>query len=108
MDEGLQHNSIKGYLSAIRRLQIVRGLGDPFVASWPLLEYTLRVIKTVSSKRQEVAGKETPTHHSGHPRETERGVGQGSSSCRQYYAVGGVLYVLPQVQGGNIDIRPGM
>ena len=42
MDEGLQHTSIKGYLSAIRRLQIVKGLGDPFAASWPLLEYTLR------------------------------------------------------------------
>ena len=44
-DEGLQHSSIKGYLSAIRRLQIVRGLGDPFVASWPLLECTLKGIK---------------------------------------------------------------
>ena len=50
MDEGLQHNSIKGYLSAIRRLQIVRGLGDPFAASWPLLEYTLRGIKLRQAK----------------------------------------------------------
>ena len=33
MEEGLQHSSIKGYLSAVRRLQIVAGLGDPFVIS---------------------------------------------------------------------------
>ena len=33
MDDGLQHSSIKGYLSAIRCLQIVIGLRDPFVAS---------------------------------------------------------------------------
>ena len=50
MDEGLQHTSIKGYLSAIRRLQIVGGLGDPFAASWPLLEYTLRGIKLRQAK----------------------------------------------------------
>ena len=50
-DEGLQHSSIKGYLSAVRRMQIVFGLGDPFVASWPLLECTLRGIKLGQAKR---------------------------------------------------------
>ena len=40
---GLQHSSIKGYLSALRRMQVVMGLGDPFVASWPLLECALKV-----------------------------------------------------------------
>ena len=67
--------------------------------------------KNVSSKRQEVTGKETPTHHPRHLQETERGEGQGSSSCGQYYAVGGVLYVLlwlPQVRGGNVDVGPGI
>ena len=37
MDEGLLHSLIKGYLSVVRRLQIVKGLGDPFSASWRLL-----------------------------------------------------------------------
>lgn len=41
----LKHTTIKGYLSALRRMQIVGGAGDPFTASWPLLEYTLRGIK---------------------------------------------------------------
>ena len=50
-DEGLQHSSIKGYLSAIRRMQIVGGLGDPFAASWPLLECTLKGIKLRLAKK---------------------------------------------------------
>ena len=50
-DEGLQNSSIKGYLSAISRLQIVDGLGDPFVASWPLLECTLKGIKLRQARR---------------------------------------------------------
>ena len=57
MDDGLQHSSIKGYLSAIRRLQIVKGLGDPFVVSWPLLEYTLRGIKLRQAKHRETRSK---------------------------------------------------
>lgn len=57
MEEGLQHSSIKGYFSAIRRLQIVKGLGDPFAASWPLLEYTLRGIKLRQAKHKETRAK---------------------------------------------------
>ncbi len=53
MEEGLQHSSIKGYFSAIRRLQIVKGLGDPFATSWPLLEYTLRGIKLRQAKHKD-------------------------------------------------------
>ena len=49
-DEGLKHISIKGYLSAIQQLQIVQGLGDPFVASWSLLECTLKGIKLRQAK----------------------------------------------------------
>lgn len=52
MDEGLLHSSIKGYFLAIRRLQIVKGLGDPFAASWLLLEYTLRGIKLRQAKHK--------------------------------------------------------
>lgn len=48
--EGLKHTTIKCYLSAVRRLQIVGGLGDPFVASWPLLQYTLRGVKLNQSR----------------------------------------------------------
>lgn len=44
-DLGLKHSSIKGYLSAVRRLQVVAGLGNPFSASWPLLECTLKGVK---------------------------------------------------------------
>ena len=41
MEEGLQYTMIIGYLSAVRRLQIVR---ISFTAAWPLLEliYTWR------------------------------------------------------------------
>ena len=45
------HLLIKGYLSAVRRMQIVFGLGEPFVASWPLLECTLQGIKLGQAKR---------------------------------------------------------
>lgn len=49
-ESGLQHSSIKNYLSAIRRLQIVWGMGDPFGASWPLVECTLKGIKMRQAK----------------------------------------------------------
>ena len=44
-DIGLKHSSIKGYLSVVWRLQVVAGLGNPFSASWPLLECTLKGVK---------------------------------------------------------------
>ena len=44
-DLGLKHSSIKGYLSAVWHLQVVAGLGNPFSASWPLLECTLKGVK---------------------------------------------------------------
>ena len=49
-EEGLRHTTIKGYLSAVRKMQIVGGLGDPFIASWPLLECTLRGVKLSQAK----------------------------------------------------------
>ena len=56
-EEGLQHTSIKGYLSAIRHLQILGGMGDPFTASWPLLEYTLRGLKLQQAKSKATRAK---------------------------------------------------
>ena len=50
VDGGLQHSSIKGYLSAIRHLLIVNGMGDPFATAMPLLEYALRGVKVRQSR----------------------------------------------------------
>lgn len=55
--EGLQHSSVKGHLSAIRHLQILGGMGDPFVALWPLLEYTLRGLKLRRAKCKSMRAK---------------------------------------------------
>ena len=52
-EDVLQFSSIKGYLSAIRRLQILGGMGDPFVASWPLLEAALHGVKLRRAKSKE-------------------------------------------------------
>ena len=44
--EGLTHQTIQSYLSAIRHFHIYSGQGDPFVAApFPLLQYVLRGIK---------------------------------------------------------------
>ena len=48
--EGLAHQTIKGYLSAVRHLQISRGLPDPFQQAQPKLEYTLKGIKSTQAK----------------------------------------------------------
>lgn len=56
-DSHLQHSTIKGYLSALRRLQIVFGMGDPFVASWPLLEYVMKGIKTRQARSAPMCAK---------------------------------------------------
>ena len=48
--EGLKAQSIKVYLSAIHRLQVVLGLGDPFQSQLPLLEYILKGIKSDQAK----------------------------------------------------------
>ena len=48
--EGLKHQTIKSYLSAVRHLQILVGLGDPFLQNMPILEYVLRGVKSVEVK----------------------------------------------------------
>ena len=54
---GLKHTTIKCYMAALRRLQIVEGLGDPFTASWPPLEYTIREVKLEQSRKVEYRPK---------------------------------------------------
>lgn len=44
-------------MAALRRWQIVEGMGDPFLASWPLLEYTLRGIKLKQAQQAEFRPK---------------------------------------------------
>ena len=46
---GLKPSTIKVYLSAVRRLQVEAVLGDPFTASWPVLE---SVVNGAKRKRQ--------------------------------------------------------
>ena len=44
--DGLTHQTIKSYLSAIRHFHILAGQGDPFIGNpFPLLQYVLRGIK---------------------------------------------------------------
>ena len=50
-EDGLKHATVKGYLSAIRRLQVVGGMGDPFTASWPLLECALKGLKRQQARK---------------------------------------------------------
>lgn len=48
--QGLKYQSIKGYLSALRHLQIAEGLGDPFLpGAFPQLEYILKGVKHTPS-----------------------------------------------------------
>ena len=47
--EGLAHQTIKRYLSAVQHLQISGGLPDPFQQAQPKLEYTLKGIKSTQA-----------------------------------------------------------
>ena len=49
--QGLKHQTLKCYLSAVRYSQIMHGLPDPFTSSLPLLDYTLKGIKRVQAER---------------------------------------------------------
>ena len=110
MEEGLQHSSIKGYFSAIHRLQIIKGLGDPFAASWPLLEYTLRGIKLRQAKQETRAKKRLPVT----PdilRKLRKSWEKESHNPGFYNAVGSMLYVLfrfPQVRRGYSPVDEGV
>ena len=100
MDEGLQHSTIKGCLSAIRRLQILKGLGDPFNTSWPLLEYTLRGIKLRKAKQKDTKPKERLPITPDILCKLRLLMGEGPSQPRFHHAMGSRLCLLlwfPQV-----------
>ena len=90
-EEGLKHTSIKGYLSAVRRMQIVGGMGDPFTASWPLLECTLRGVKLRQAKKEATRSR---TRLPITPSLMKKLRSTWESCPRQYHAVGCLLYVL--------------
>ena len=46
----LSHQTMKLYLSAVRHLQIMSGLGDPFVSEMPRLQYVLKGARIERSK----------------------------------------------------------
>ena len=65
--EGLSHQTIKSYLSAIRHYHIVEGKGDPFIANvFPLLQYVLRGIK------RSPASPSTPAYNTSSPATSQR------------------------------------
>ena len=57
---GFKPSTIKVYLSAVRRLKVEAGLGDPFTASWPVLE---SVVNGTKHKRQSREASEREITH---------------------------------------------
>ena len=51
--EGLSASMVKGYLSAVRHVQISLGLGDPKMGDMPQLEYQVKRLRKLSSGRQQ-------------------------------------------------------
>lgn len=49
--QGLAHQTIKSYLSAVRYLQIACNLGDPNMATMPRLEYVLKGVKVERARQ---------------------------------------------------------
>ena len=56
--EGLKHQTIKVYMSAIRFCQIRSGGGDPFQAQLPVLHYVLRGIKSEMARQAQQTTRE--------------------------------------------------
>ena len=48
--QGLSHQTMKSYLSAVRHLQIISGGGDPFALEMPKLQYVLKGARIERSK----------------------------------------------------------
>ena len=59
VNQGLKHQTVKCYLSAVRHLQISSGGGDPRVESMPVLQLVLR-----GGKKGAV--RQSPTHAATH------------------------------------------
>ena len=49
--EGLNHNTIKVYLSGVRYSQIAMGFKFPFESQWPCLEYILKGVKRAQGEK---------------------------------------------------------
>ena len=75
------HSLIKGYLSAIRRMQIVGGMGDPFTMSLPLLEYTLKGVNLHQAKKTDNPSPYPSTNDTILKEETP----QGPSGCLELH-----------------------
>ena len=58
--QNLSHSSIKGYLSAIRRLQIAQGLPDPLISQMAKLEGVIRGIKSQQAHSASSSPKRLP------------------------------------------------
>ena len=52
-NDKLCHNTIKGYLAAIRHLHIAEGAGDPGISSMPRLEQVVKGVKATQAKEGE-------------------------------------------------------
>ena len=50
-EEGLKHRTIKSYLSEVRHIHIMEGLGDPFKQPLQQLHYVLRGAKRCEGER---------------------------------------------------------
>ena len=59
-DQGLMSSSIKGYLSAIRQLQIRAGLPDPDCGRMPQLQQMLRGVKTTRGREGRPTQRKRP------------------------------------------------
>lgn len=48
--QGLSHQTMKSYLSAVRHLQITSRMGDPFASEMPMLQYVLKGARIEKSR----------------------------------------------------------
>ena len=103
VDEGLQHSSIKIYLLAIRWLQIIRGLGDLFAASWLAGVHNARN-ETSSGQAQRYLAQEASAYHSRHSVQTGDVLGEGLSQSWFHNAVGSSLHFFGFLWSGEMTV----
>ena len=67
---GLKHRTIKSYLSGVKHMHIMQGLGDPFKQPLEQLHYILRGVKRCESEQGMVTRERLPISpeiwHKGH------------------------------------------
>lgn len=59
-EQNIAHSSIKGYLSALRHMQIASGRPDPGIASMPKLEGVVKGIKSMQARTNRKANTRLP------------------------------------------------